>query len=167
MDAALQELVDRQAIIQQIYTYCRAVDRLDIPLGHAVFHEDSHADYGAGYYQGPGRGVIDLICGHHGPLISHSHQVGNVLIELDGDRAASEAYCTGTMRLMREGQLMQMTAWVRYCDSWSRRGGHWAIDRRVVVFDHDEIHAVTAIGLASNASRDRDDPSYALLGNRL
>jgi hypothetical protein len=27
-------LLDRQAIAEQINRYCRAVDRLDIPLGH-------------------------------------------------------------------------------------------------------------------------------------
>jgi hypothetical protein len=30
--------LDRQAITEQIYRQCRAVDRLDIPLGHSVFH---------------------------------------------------------------------------------------------------------------------------------
>ncbi|MEZ5743627.1 MAG: nuclear transport factor 2 family protein [Sphingomonadaceae bacterium] len=98
-----EALADKQAIRDLIYTYCRAVDRIDVPLGHSIWHEDGEADYGASFYQGPGRGVIDLICKSHEGLLSHSHQVTNILIELDGNRAGSEAYVSGTMRLEREG----------------------------------------------------------------
>lgn len=35
----LAALVDRQQITDLIYRYCRSVDRLDIPLGHSVWHE--------------------------------------------------------------------------------------------------------------------------------
>jgi hypothetical protein len=59
--AELQALLDRQAITEQIYLYCRAVDRLDIPLGHSVFHDDATANYGESLYQGDGRGVIYFI----------------------------------------------------------------------------------------------------------
>ena len=50
--AEMRGLLDRQAITEQIYRYCRAVDRLDIPLGHSVFHEDATADYGDSLYRG-------------------------------------------------------------------------------------------------------------------
>src|ERR1700729_1100250 len=81
--AELQAMLDRQAITEQIYRYCRAVDRLDIPLGHSVFHEDATANYGESLYQGDGRGVIDFICASHLLPISHSHQVCNSIIGLE------------------------------------------------------------------------------------
>ena len=84
-------LADKQAIRDLIYTYCRAVDRLDVPLGHSIWHDDGYAQYGPDYYEGPGKGVIDLICQHHLGLLSHSHQVTNILIELDGEKAILEA----------------------------------------------------------------------------
>ena len=31
-----QDIADRLAITDQIYRYCRSVDRLDIPLGHKI-----------------------------------------------------------------------------------------------------------------------------------
>ena len=37
-------LADRQAIVDLIYRYCRSVDRLDIPLGHSIWHDDAIAD---------------------------------------------------------------------------------------------------------------------------
>ena len=140
-------LADKMAIQEQIRSYCRAVDRLDVPLGHGVFHEDSHADYGASYYQGPGRGVIDLICQHHLGLASHSHQVTNVLIEVDGEAAGSESYVYGTMRRdAGDGKQMQIGVWARYLDSWEKRDGRWRIMKRMVVYDHEEVRPATPKG---------------------
>lgn len=163
----MQALADKQAIRELLYTYCRAVDRLDIPLGQSIWHDDGHADYGADYYQGPGKGVIDKICAdQRGGLLSHSHQVTNVIIALDGDRAGSEAYVYGTMRMQAGAKLMQLGVWARYLDRWSRRGGRWGLDRRIVVYDNDEIRDVTPRSDSSRATRDRNDPSYKILAGQ-
>lgn len=163
MSVLSQQLADRQAITDQIYRYCRSVDRLDAALGHMVFHEDAEADYGEHGYRGSGRGAIDWICAAHAYLLNHMHQVGNVLIELDGVRAGSEAYVTATLRMERDGKIMQIETHARYCDRWSKRGGRWAIDRRDVVIEFDAIREVTPMKLHARGSRDRNDPSYAAL----
>jgi hypothetical protein len=159
----LRQLADRQAIRDLIYTYCRAVDRLDIPLGHSIWHEDGYADYGADYYQGPGKAVIDKICQQHRSLLSHSHQVTNILIRLDGDEAGSEAYISGSMRLEKDDKLLQLGVWGRYIDAWARKSGRWGLARRVVVIDHEEIRDVRTTGRVSRATRDRSDPSYRVM----
>ena len=138
-------------------------DRIDVPLGHSIWHDDSHADYGEAFYVGPGKGVIDAICASHAHLLSHSHQVTNILVELDGDSAGSEAYVSGTMRTQRDGRLMQIEVWARYIDAWERRGGRWGLVRRVVVYDHESIREVTPMGQPLRGARDRTDPSYAVL----
>lgn len=161
-----EALADKMAIQEQIRSYCRAVDRLDIPLGHGVFHEDSTADYGADYYQGPGRGVIDLIVSSHHHLASHSHQVTNVLIEVDGDKAGSESYIFGTMRSEKDGKTTHLGVWARYLDSWEKRGGCWRIIKRMVVYDHEEIREATPMGQQIRSTRDADDPSYQFLVSR-
>lgn len=158
-----QELADKQAITEQIYRYCRSVDRLDIPLGHSVFHEDATADYGPTGYKGSGRGAIDWICDAHLKLKAHSHQVTNVLIELDGDRAGSEAYVMAALRGEREGQPFQMQVWARYCDRWSRRDGSWRIDHRSTVIDFDSVSDVRPLHDHQWTRRDNQDPSYASL----
>lgn len=159
-----QGLADKQQITELIYRYCRAVDRIDLPLGHSIWHADATADYGADYYQGPGPGVIDRICRDHESLLHHSHQVSNILIDLDGYRAGSEAYCFATLRMMRGEALTQMTVWTRYIDRWSRRDGGWGLDHRHAVRDFDEVRAVTAMSDPQTARRDHDDPSYTVLG---
>lgn len=159
----MQDITDKFAITEQIYRYCRSVDRLDVPLGHDVFHEDSHADYGSVGYKGPGRGAIDYICKAHEGLLHHSHQVTNVLVEVEGDRAGSEAYVTANLRMLRDGKLLQIEVWARYVDRWSRRGGHWAIDRRDTVIDFDSIREVQPMHDHERGRRDPSDPSYAVL----
>lgn len=158
----LTALADRQAITDLIYRYCRAVDRLDVELGHSIWHEDGVADYDHGFYQGPGKGVIDLICAQHRRMLHHSHQVSNILIELAGDRATSESYVTASLRTMMDERLVQITVFGRYLDRWSRRGGRWGLDERVSIRDFDEIREVTEMKRYESARRDKDDPSYAL-----
>lgn len=162
----LQEIGDRQEITDLIYRYCRSVDRLDVPLGHSIWHEDAIADYGEAVYQGDGRGVIDLICANHRKALHHSHQVSNILIELDGDRAASESYVTATLRIRRGEQLMQITVWSRYVDRWSRRKGRWGLDKRIAIRDFDEVRGATAMADHDVGRRDRSDPSYSVLKDR-
>ena len=162
-EASLEALADRQAITDLIYRYCRSVDRLDVALGHSIWHDDGIADYGADFYQGSGRGVIDRICAEHRRMLHHSHQVSNILIALDGDRAGSEAYVTASLRARRGEQLMQMTIWARYIDRWSRRSGRWGLDHRLTIRDFDGIRAVTPLHDHDVGRRDRSDPSYVVL----
>jgi hypothetical protein len=163
--ANLQDIADRQAITDLIYRYCRSVDRLDIPLGHSIWHEDGHADYGAAVYQGNGRGVIDHICAQHRHTLHHSHQVSNIIIDLGGDRAGSESYVTASLRVRRGEQLKHMTVWGRYIDQWSRRDGRWGLDKRISIRDFDEVRDVTAMYEHDTGRRDRSDPSYSVLRN--
>lgn len=163
MTDLLTQVADRQAITDQIYRYCRAMDRIDHELGYAVWHDDGTADYGEAVYQGTGRGFIDQVCIQHGHLLVHSHQVTNIVIELSGDRAGSEAYVTARLRMERGGKLMQMEVLSRYIDLWSKRDGRWAIDHRHAVMDMDEIREVTPMKQLDIGQRDRTDPSYAVL----
>ena len=159
----LQDLADRQSITDLIHRYCRSVDRLDVPLGHSIWHPGATADYGADYYQGPGPGVIDRICRDHAGLLHHQHQMGNILIDLDGDLAGSESYVTATLRMMAGDQMRQMTVHSRYADRWSRRDGRWGLDHRIAIREFDEMRVVTPMQAHDTGKRDRSDPTYAVL----
>ena len=162
MTASLQQVSDRQEITDQIYRYCRAMDRIDHQLGYSIWHEGGTADYGHNFL-GTGRGFIDHVCAQHAGLQQHSHQVSNIIIELDGDSAGSEAYVTATLRMNRDGKLMQMVVISRYVDNWSRRDGRWALDHRIAVMEMDEMREVIPMMEHGRARRDRTDPSYAVL----
>jgi hypothetical protein len=163
MESQIQALADRQAITDQIYRYCRAMDRIDHALGYSIWHPDGTADYGAAVFVGLGRDFIDHVCRQHAGLLCRSHQVTNMVIELDRDCAGSEAYVTANLRMIREGKLLQMTVLSRYIDRWSKRVGKWAIDHRHAVMDMDEVREVTPMKAHEVARRDSSDPSYAVL----
>lgn len=155
-------LADHQAITDQIYSYCRAMDRIDHQLGYSIWHEGGTALYGP-MFSGTGRGFIDWVCEQHSGMLSHSHQVSNILIRLDGDKAGSESYVTAALRLRLEGKLMQMTARGRYIDRWSRRDGRWAIDHRIYMHDFDEMREITTTLTEGWGRRDLQDSSYEVL----
>jgi hypothetical protein len=163
-EKTILEIADRQAITDQLYRYCRSMDRRDIALGHSVFHEDSTADYGPGSYVGSGRGFIDHVTELHLGFDSHSHQITNVIINLDGDRASSEAYVTVALRFTEDGRPKLFRVWARYLDKWSKREGHWAIDDRLLIIDVDELRDLEPRSPEYRGARGPSDPSYAILG---
>ncbi|PEQ14244.1 hypothetical protein B2G71_01160 [Novosphingobium sp. PC22D] len=156
------DTADRLAIMDKMHRYCRAVDRLDVAQGYAVFHEDSTTDFGAAY-KGTGHGWIDYICKRHRDFLHHSHQVTNAIIEIDGDRAGSESYVFATLRERIEDKVVQRQFWARYVDTWSKRDGDWAIDARECVIDFDSQGVVTPMAQHDRAARDNSDPSYSVL----
>ena len=161
--ATLDELRDRQAITDLIYRYCRAMDRIDAELGYTIWHDDGLADYGDGVYRGSGRGFIDFVCAQHRHALTHTHQVTNIVLELDGSKAASESYVFSVLRVAQGEGIRQITTWGRYIDEWSKRSGRWGIDRRLAIRDFDEIRDATPLHDLDQARRDRNDPSYTVL----
>ena len=154
---------DRDAIRGQIHAYCRSMDRMDRELGYAVWHADGEADYGEAIFRGSGHGFIDFVTEAHAGMLAHSHQVTTVLIELAGDRAASESYVTAALRQQGDDGLLQVTVRGRYLDRWSYRDGRWAIDRRIYLHDFDDVRPVVSTGAPTRGRRDRSDPSYDIL----
>jgi len=158
-----QELADRQVITELLYRYCRSVDRLDHQLGHSIWHAGGQADYGD-FYKGDGPGVIDLICAQHLHTAGHSHQLANIIIEVDGDRAGSESYVTANLRVEQGETVRQMTVWSRYIDQWEKRDGRWGLVHRLTIRDFDEVRVVTPLSPADGVSRrDGEDPSCRVL----
>jgi hypothetical protein len=163
----IRALHDKQQITEALYTYCRAVDRVDRELGYSIWHDDATVDYGDGIYRGNARGVIDYICESHLKGVVHSHQITNILIKLDGDRAFSEAYVISGARIIFDGVLKQITTRGRYLDRWSRRAGRWGIEKRFFAHDFGDIRTIAPNSIPARFSLDRNDPSYALFAGIL
>jgi len=163
MQEESRQWLDKQAITEQIHRYARGVDRMDRPLTRACWHSDGTADY-RGMFEGSADALLDWMWRVHGEMQTHSHQVSNILIELAGDRAASETYVTVALRT-RGDAPSDIFVRGRYLDRWSRRDGIWAIDHRIHLPDHATALPVPPRVPAEPAgTRDRSDPSYALFG---
>jgi hypothetical protein len=170
--AVLAEMQARQAILDVLYRYCRAMDRMDHQLGSSVWHPGGTADYGV-IFEGTGQGFIDWVMVTHAGLDRHSHQIANVLIEVNGDQAASEAYVTATLRAAPDenGAVTEITSRGRYIDRWSRRETGWAIDHRIFVDDMTATRTLTAQEAGDPSGgpgrRDVEDPSYGVFASIL
>jgi len=160
------DLIAKQEITELLYTYCRALDRVDWELLPTVFHPDAFCDYGAELFQGDRDGLARFAHGgHQHSFNAHQHQIGNILIRVEGDRAASEAYCTATFcQSGDDGEPVIKQSYSRYVDRWEKRDGKWAILARKYLHMTDEARRSGRPDLAVQGSRDRNDPSYAFFG---
>lgn len=161
-EARIDAWIARQEIRELLYRYCRALDRMDEALARTIWHEDGTADY-VGMYRGSGQGFIDWVWKAHEGMERHSHQITNVLIEPDGDRAVSEACATVALwqrPAAGDDRRREIVVRGRYLDRWSRRGGRWAIDHRVHVVDLQTVAQVRPGEVSAVSRRDRDDASY-------
>lgn len=132
-DPALQVLLDKQEIYEVLMRYCRGVDRCDEQLLRSVYHPDAMDDHGL--YKGTASGFVEWVIKTHRLMKRKFHSVANVLIEVDGDVAFSEAYWTAYIRSGPEGQETDLISTGRYIDCFERRNGAWKIAHRQLVFD--------------------------------
>ena len=124
MPDALEELVAKQAITEALHRYCHGLDRFDRAQAD-IWHPGGAASY-EGIFEGTGAGFLDWVWPVHETFERTSHQVTNILIEVDGDRATSETYVTVCLR----GAEADIVGRGRYHDTWSRRDGRWGVDVR-------------------------------------
>jgi hypothetical protein len=169
-DDLLAALAAKQEIRDALSRYCRAMDRRDEPLAAALWHSGGTADYGAEIFTGSGSGFATWVTEIHTGFQRTSHQITNVLCEVVGDRAVSEAYVTVALWGLPDesGAVIQTTSRGRYLDRWSQRDGRWAVDARQFLEDFSSYQSLPAAELGHGnplVSRDHDDPSYALLSS--
>lgn len=159
----LEKLIEKEAIRDQIYTYCRALDRIDNELGYSVFAEDAKVDYGP-TYKGTGRGFIDMMLNQHRKMVATHHMMTNILIKFndDGTKAASETYMYAACKYKNKAGKATFTveARCRDIDKWEKQDGKWVIVERVVAGDNTFIIPAPQYTDDYNNGRDKtEDPS--------
>lgn len=159
----LEKLIEKEAIRDQIYTYCRALDRIDNELGYSVFAEDAKVDYGP-TYKGTGKGFIDMMLNQHRKMVATHHMMTNILIKFndDGTKAASETYMYAACKYKNKAGKATFTveARCRDIDKWEKQDGKWVIVERVVAGDNTFIIPAPQYTDDYNNGRDKtEDPS--------
>ena len=133
-EARLQELLDREAIRDCLYRYCRGIDRCDEEALRSAYWPDATDSHGA--YQGPATGFIDAALKKLQTAGRMVHVLGNILVELRGDAAAAESYFVAFQEeRARNGDAQETLLCGRYVDRLERRGGEWRIAARTVTYD--------------------------------
>ena len=158
-----EDIADRLAIRDVLSRYCRGLDRMDKAMAYSVFSEDAAAHY-YDLYEGTGRGFVDWVWEAHAAMNRHSHQISNTLIELDGDKASSEAYVTVVLWMRNGGDMIETVVRGRYLDRWEKREDQWLIVHREHVMDTQSINGVPVADAANKESaRDESDPSFRFI----
>lgn len=165
LEDRLRRLLDEREIHDVLLRYCRGVDRCDAALIASCFHEDAHDDHGGWSARGSevAQHVVDAV---HPGASTAMHFMGNVLIEVEGDIAFSEAYMLAFRSYDRAGKQYTRTRAARFVDRFERRADAWRISERVVVDDWNREDEVVEMQqgweLFRFGSKDAYDPVYAI-----
>jgi hypothetical protein len=164
LEAQMQEVKDRQAILDCIKRNSRGNDRFDVALITSSYHPDGVHELGQ--KQISGREYGEHANHAHSALFDgHLHNVTMHMCEIDGDIAHAESYNIGLF--MDKGSETARILAGRYLDRLERRDGEWRIVlRRATVEIALEGKALLPMGkpLPNSAylkgSRGHTDPSY-------
>jgi hypothetical protein len=126
MNTRLEQLLDRQDIMDCLVRFSRGMDRFDRELFLSAFHAD--AVIAAGAFVGGPVDLYDWASKLHeqGQSATH-HNLLNHTCDLDGDVAHTETY------YLFVGRNRDETNWIaggRYIDRLERRAGGWKIALR-------------------------------------
>lgn len=168
----IAELIARERMRDVIYRLARAIDRCDKPLLASCFHDGATDDHGI--FKGTAEEFCDWVMVELEKFERTQHFIGNITLNLDGDKASSEAYFIAHHVMPipdGDGKTIDMIAAGRYLDSFEKRGGNWKITHRGAVYDWNRIDDSTdgwsapdIAALLARGQRSHDDPSYAALG---
>jgi len=129
----LQEMLDREAIRDCLYRYCRGIDRMDEAALRSAYWPDGTDDHGQ--YRGSAAGFCDWAMSVLPKVERSIHQIHNVLIDLHDDSATVESQFSAHQRQPGSDGMQQWDLKGRYLDRFERRNDEWRIFRRTVVYD--------------------------------
>jgi ketosteroid isomerase-like protein len=163
--STLADLLAKDEIREVLARLARGTDRRDAALIRSCYHADAVDDHGA--FRGSPDEFAEWVPKTLAIFESTMHVLGNVSIEIDGDAAKVESYCTAHHVFPREapGGARDMVLGLRYLDRFERRnGGSWLIARRLCAYEYSlSLPAGDAWPLDPPFVRgrpDRNDPSY-------
>src|SRR3984885_4850433 len=162
--ARLEQLLDRQDIVDCLTRFSRGMDRFDRDVFLSAFHSD--AIIAAGPFVGGPVQLFEWASRLHdqGQSATH-HNLLNLTCDIDGDVAHTETY------YLFVGRNRDETNWIaggRYIDRLERRAGAWKIALRTNAIEWSGLVPtlpipfadVPGINLNGAAARGKEDPSY-------
>lgn len=140
--ATLRQIIEKQAIYDNVVKYCRGLDRADIDLLKDSYWEDGTDDHGA--YVGPAHGFCEMAVRNKAMFRSVNHHIGNTQIEfLSENQAKVETYFLCVLIWADPDGTGKDVDWFlggRYRDLYEKRDGQWKILRRVCIWDWNQEH---------------------------
>ena len=138
----LQELLAKQACLEVIARYCRALDWLDEDALRTVFTPDADIDYG--FFKGRGDDFIKAVMEIEHTLLRRWHNCSNTIIQVNRNMAEAETYGFAANVYERDSQKMTDLFGGRYLDRFEQRDGNWRIVKRTYVLDWQQSFPLDA-----------------------
>lgn len=188
--SALSVCADRAEIENVLGLYCRAIDRADVELLKSVYHPDGVDDHGA-ICANAHEFADKIIAMLKEVCVYTMHSVTHTVIEVQGDKASSEAYymaihtvAAGEAAIEKffgksyleaqraAGSLGQRHEYLcsgRYLDELHKRDGAWKVFRRKMTNEWGVCRPERSVSegipaaFTMTGSRDSQDPVYRLL----
>lgn len=168
--AAIDALLDKEALRDLATCYARAIDRRDQKLLRSVYHEDAIDDHGVVFCDAAAEFIArqpEIMA----PFNITAHYLCNQSYRIAGDSADGELYFIAYHRT--EGAACKhIVASGRYLDNYARRAGIWKIAHRRLVWDSfltldaapDDLLQLAALGIAGGKADDRSYEALLLMG---
>lgn len=128
LEKQLQEMNDRQEILQCVVNNARGCDRHDVEILSSSYHADGIDEHGAANIYRGDQYADWANEVHTEGSIQNLHHITNHTCEIDGDVAHAESYVIGLF-FNADGETARLLSG-RYVDRLERRDGRWAIALR-------------------------------------
>lgn len=132
-DMTIEQVIDREKIRDVLMRYVRGIDRRDADLLRTVYWPEAIDDHTL--YVGKIDGFIDYFFDHYKDHVVTIHNIGSIIIDLEGDTARTESYFTYLHRRKVDGDFLDLMTAGRYIDRMEKRGREWRIAARTVTLD--------------------------------
>ena len=130
---SLARLLDERAIERALILFARAMDERDWATMERILAEDAEGDFGTGRVTGRSA-VVGLVRGFLDNCGVTQHLIGNVVIDVSGDRATSRAYIRDVHLDSTNDPATRMYTLGDYRDTWQRAAdGSWSLVERVKI----------------------------------
>lgn len=119
----------RRAVEAVLVRYATGIDTRDWAKLRTCFADDVRADYGDIGRWGSADALVGFMEAAHAGFVATNHLITNVVVELDGDRAAARCYVHAVLVTGDDASTWLDTVG-RYDDTLVRADGGWRIDTR-------------------------------------
>jgi len=168
-NAAIDALLDREALRDIAMRYSRAIDRRDPELLASVYHDDAIDDHGTVFCDSAARFVAQQST-VMAPFELTAHYICNTSYRLDGDSADGELYFIAYHRT-HDPDAKHIIVSGRYLDNYARRNGEWRIAHRRLVWDSFltldvapvDMQQLAALGSIGTTASDRSYEALPLM----
>lgn len=133
----MQYLIDRAEIHELLMRYPRGVDQLKAETMRTIFTEDAVLAGSLGFETCGIDAIVGAIV-RSDRYDTTFHFTGNVRIDIQGDNATTEVYCTAYHFWDVAGERQEYVMGIRYVDALIRTDDGWRIKSRYLNVDWEK-----------------------------